>query len=112
MTERDPTWGWRPHRRFDVSLPAPNGVRVKFPSLSDAQLRELQALGKQIQGADPQVIGAAAILAFARGALDLIPPAQLALIEAFVAAETAAGRRLSGWLTNPHINHARISPTR
>ena len=90
-----------------MSLPGPHGP-VVYGSISSAQVVALRELGAKIQGAGPQVVGAAAIIAYGHGDLDLIPAAQRTLIEAYVAAETAAGRRLSGWLTNPHVLHATL----
>jgi hypothetical protein len=67
--------------------------RIEYPSITNEQNRELQARGRKIQGSSPQCIGAASTIAYAHGDRQYIAPAQLALIDAHVAAETAASRR-------------------
>jgi hypothetical protein len=103
-------WGWRSARYFDVALPHPDPAvgRVTYPSVTSSQHAALEELGRKIRGAAPQVVGVASIVAFGHGHLELIPAEELALIEAHVAAETNAGRRLPGWLTNNCSNRARI----
>lgn len=101
---------YRPQRLVAVELPAPGAFmgRRRYQSITNEQDSELQALGRKIQGSSPQCIGVASIIAFAHGDREYIPPAQLALIDAHVAAETAAGRQPSSWLFNNQINRSGI----
>ena len=102
-----------PQRFIDVDLPHPNPSvgRVKYQSLTSSQWAEVEELGRKIQGSSPQVVGVASIVAYAHGdreLLEAVVPEQLALIDAHVAAETAAGRQPASWLLNSQINRARI----
>lgn len=100
-------WGVRGVRYFDVEL-VHEGARTTYPSVTNEQWAALQDLAKQIRGASPNVVAVASICAYSHGHTDRIPAEQLALIEAHVAAENLAGRRLPGWLTNNCSNRARI----
>jgi hypothetical protein len=97
-----------PYRRVAVEIPVAGAFmgRIEYPSITNEQDAELQELGRKIQGSSPQCVGVASIVAFAHGDRQYIPPAQLALIDAYVAAETAAGRQPSSWLLNAQINRA------
>jgi hypothetical protein len=111
-------WSHMPQRRMSVEFPHPNPAvgTLTFQSVTSEQWRELEALGRKIQGASPQVVGVGTIVAYShigqadgmREVIQAVAPAQLALIDAYVAGEEAAGRQPSSWLLNNQINRARI----